>query len=127
MALAVSALSDKGIRPAARLAMAVDTPAQGWVVLPPLNQTVQVLSANSAAIVTRALVVKGQPLWQWSGLAGTANKRMPGRWRVRCPAGRALPWPSWFFWKTLTTNGRLISVSRCCWQPCNPDSKVGIR
>lgn len=80
MALAVSALSDKGIRPAARLAMAVDTPAQGWVVLPPLNQTVQVLSANSAAIVTRALVVKGQPLWQWSGLAGTANK--PDAWAL---------------------------------------------
>ncbi len=80
MALAASALSDKGIRPAARLAMAVDSPSQGWVVLPPINQPVQVLSANSAATVTRALMVKGQPLWQWSGLAGTANK--PDAWAL---------------------------------------------
>ena len=80
MALAASALSDKGIRPAARLAMAVDTPSQGWVILPPLNQPVQVLSANSAATVTQALMVKGQPLWQWSGLAGTANK--PDAWAL---------------------------------------------
>jgi cell division protein FtsW (lipid II flippase) len=80
MALAASALSNKGIRPAARLAIAVDTPAQGWVILPPLNQPVQVLSASSATAVTRALMVKGQPLWQWSGVAGTANK--PDAWAM---------------------------------------------
>jgi hypothetical protein len=80
MALAASALSNKGIRPAARLAIAVDTPAQGWVILPPLNQPVQVLSASSATAVTRALMVEGQPLWQWSGVAGTANK--PDAWAM---------------------------------------------
>ncbi len=80
MALAASALSDKGIRPAARLAMAVNTPEQGWVVLPPLSQPVTVLSSNSAAAVTQALMVKGQPLWQWSGMAGTADK--PDAWAL---------------------------------------------
>jgi hypothetical protein len=80
MALAASALSDKGLRPAARLAIAVDTPTQGWVILPPLNQPVRVLSASSASAVTRALMVKGQPLWQWSGVAGTANK--PDAWAL---------------------------------------------
>ena len=80
MALAASALSDKGLRPAPRLAMAVKTPSQGWVVLPPLSQPVQVLSPGTAASTTQALMVKGQPLWQWSGLAGTANK--PNAWAV---------------------------------------------
>ena len=74
MALAASALSDKGLRPAPRLVMAVKTPSQGWVVLPSLSQPVQVLSASSAASATQARMVKGQPLWQWDGLAGTVNK-----------------------------------------------------
>jgi len=73
-ALAASALSDKGLRPAARLAMAVKTPSQGWVVLPPLSQPVQVFSSSAAATATQALMLKGQPLWQWSGMAGQANK-----------------------------------------------------
>jgi Cell cycle protein/Penicillin binding protein transpeptidase domain len=80
MALAASALSDKGFRPAARLAMAVKTPSQGWVVLPALNQPVQVLSADSAVTVTQTLMVKGQPLWQWSGLAGSADQ--PDAWAL---------------------------------------------
>jgi hypothetical protein len=80
MALAASALSDKGLRPAPRLAMAVKTPSQGWVVLPPLSQPVKVLSSDLATSATQALSVKGQPLWLWSGLAGTANK--PFAWAL---------------------------------------------
>jgi cell division protein FtsI/penicillin-binding protein 2 len=74
VALAVSAVSAKGIRPAPRLAMAVKTPSQGWVVLPPLSQPVQVFSSNAAASATQELMMKNQPLWQWSGMAGSANK-----------------------------------------------------
>jgi cell division protein FtsW (lipid II flippase) len=80
MALAASALSDKGLRPAPRLAMAVKTPSQGWVVLPPLSQPVKVLSSSSATSATQALMVKGQPLWLWSGLAGTTIK--PFAWAL---------------------------------------------
>jgi membrane peptidoglycan carboxypeptidase len=74
VALAVSAVSAKGIRPAPRLAMAVKTPSQGWVVLPPLSQPVQVFSSNAAASAAQELMMKNQPLWQWSGIAGSANK-----------------------------------------------------
>jgi cell division protein FtsW (lipid II flippase) len=80
LALAASALSDKGLRPVPRLAMAVKTPTQGWVVLPQLGQPVQVLSPSSADSAIQALMVKGQPLWQWSGVAGTANK--PFAWAM---------------------------------------------
>ena len=38
VALAAAALSHDGLRPPPRLAMAVKTPSQGWVVLPPLSE-----------------------------------------------------------------------------------------
>jgi hypothetical protein len=60
--------------------VAVKTPSQGWVILPSLSQPVTVLSSNAAASATQALMVKGQPLWQWSGLAGTTDK--PDTWAL---------------------------------------------
>jgi cell division protein FtsI/penicillin-binding protein 2 len=91
MALAASALSYNGLRPAARLAMAVKTPSQGWVVLPPLSQPVQVLSAQSAATATQSLMVKGQPFWQWSGLAGPADKTVSWALAGTLPSWQGIP------------------------------------
>jgi hypothetical protein len=54
--------------------MAVRTPSQGWVVLPPLSEQVQVLPAVEVASAIQTLVVKSQPIWQWSGLAGQGSK-----------------------------------------------------
>jgi len=67
MALAAATLSNKGILPVPRLAMAVNTPHQGWVILPALGEPVQALSARSASSTTEALMVRGQPFWQASG------------------------------------------------------------
>lgn len=74
VALTAAALSHNGLRPPPRLAMAVKTPSQGWVVLPPLSEAVQALPADVVASATQALMVKSQPFWQWSGLAGQTNK-----------------------------------------------------
>jgi cell division protein FtsW (lipid II flippase) len=74
VALAAATLSDNGIRPAPRLAMAVKTPSQGWVVLPPLTNPVQALSESAALSAAQALMVKSQPFWQWSGLTGQGEK-----------------------------------------------------
>jgi hypothetical protein len=43
-------------------------------VLPPLSEAVQALPADVVASATQALMVKSQPYWQWSGLAGQTNK-----------------------------------------------------
>jgi cell division protein FtsW (lipid II flippase) len=67
MALAAATLSNQGILPAPRLAMAVNTPTQGWVILPPLGEPVQALSAQSASSTAESLMVSGQPFWQASG------------------------------------------------------------
>jgi cell division protein FtsW (lipid II flippase) len=65
-ALAVASLVNEGVRPAPRLAMAVDTPVQGWVILPPLSESMIALPADSAADTTNSLMIRGQPFWQWT-------------------------------------------------------------
>jgi hypothetical protein len=67
MALAAATLSNQGILPTPRLAMAVNTPQQGWVILPPLGEPSEALSAQSAAATAESLMVSGQPFWQASG------------------------------------------------------------
>jgi hypothetical protein len=74
MALAAAALSNNGIRPAPRLAMAVNTPAQGWVILPALSNPVQALPVEGARQTTQALMVSGQPFWEWSTPVFVAEK-----------------------------------------------------
>jgi cell division protein FtsW (lipid II flippase) len=74
VALTAAALSNNGIRPPPRLAMAVKTPSQGWVVLPALSEAVQALPAGAVASATEALMVRSRPFWQWNGLAGQADK-----------------------------------------------------
>lgn len=66
MALAAAALNQGGIRPAPRLALAVNTPQQGWVVLPPLSEPVRVFSEEQAHTALELLMGENM-LWEWSG------------------------------------------------------------
>ena len=66
MALAAAALTDNGVRPAPRLALAVNTSAQGWVVFPARGKPATALSANAARQATAALAIQGQPFWQYT-------------------------------------------------------------
>lgn len=66
LALAASALSNHGIRPAPILAVAVNSPIEGWIILPALSEAVNVFSSDRAAEVTEGLIMKGLPIWQWN-------------------------------------------------------------
>lgn len=68
MALAAAAISNQGIRPVPRLTMAVNTPAQGWVILPSLGESAQAFSPNSTAATAESLSVSGQLFWQSGGI-----------------------------------------------------------
>ncbi len=71
MALGAAAVSRGGLSPQPKLVMAVQTPNQGWVVLPtsPLNHALPALGVPRAA---RMLAVEGQPLWHTLGSGLTA-------------------------------------------------------
>jgi cell division protein FtsI/penicillin-binding protein 2 len=74
MVLAAATLSSDGVRPGPRLAMAVDTPTQGWVILPALSEPATVFPSTSAADTAQALMVSGQPFWQWTARVTQANQ-----------------------------------------------------
>jgi hypothetical protein len=68
MALAAAAISNNGIRPPARIALAVNTPQQGWIILPPLTEPVEVLPGPFARDTALALA-GGNPYWSFTSPA----------------------------------------------------------
>ena len=64
MALAAAALSNGGLRPALHLALAVDTPRAGWVLLPPDGDPQQVLTQQVADRAARDLAAASESFWQ---------------------------------------------------------------
>ncbi|MHC1785336.1 MAG: FtsW/RodA/SpoVE family cell cycle protein [Anaerolineaceae bacterium] len=66
MALAAAALSENGLRPMPRLAMSVNSPIQGWVILPG-GDPVQFLPASGADLAATMLAAKDFPIWEASG------------------------------------------------------------
>ncbi|HEY9152583.1 MAG TPA: FtsW/RodA/SpoVE family cell cycle protein [Anaerolineales bacterium] len=67
MTIAAGTLSDHGIRIAPRIVLAVDTPQQGWIVLPALGQPVNAFSADTANNLANQLAIQNQPFWEWTG------------------------------------------------------------
>jgi len=66
MALATAALSNNGVIPPARIALAADTPQQGWVILPALDKTVEALPALFGRETAQALAGEN-PYWSFTG------------------------------------------------------------
>jgi cell division protein FtsW (lipid II flippase) len=89
MALAVAALSNEGIRPPARLAMAVKTPQHGWVILPALSDPVQALPAESAAKSINQFLVSKQPFWEFESTLRENSENRPLTWYM---AGTLTDW-----------------------------------
>jgi cell division protein FtsW (lipid II flippase) len=73
MALACATLSNDGVRPAPRLAMAVHTPIQGWVILPALGEPTTVFTSRGVTETAQSMMVSGQPFWQWGALSNDTN------------------------------------------------------
>lgn len=69
MALAASALSNHGTEPPPRIALAVNTLQEGWVILPALSQPVEVMQASAADAAAQLSVSRGYAYWQHTGQA----------------------------------------------------------
>ena len=75
LAMAASTLSAGGVMPAPRLALSVNTPESGWVILPVADELREVFTAEQANQTAELLKVKGQPYWQALGTAGISFER----------------------------------------------------
>ena len=77
MALATASLSNQGIQPAPRIAVAVDTPQQGWVVLPALDEPSQPLPENGVREIVPTYAGENS-FWSFTGDA----KSTPLTWYI---------------------------------------------
>lgn len=64
LALAGAILSNNGVRPAPRLATAVNSPTAGWITLPTQSEPVQVFSGDAANDAALGLQATNLPIWQ---------------------------------------------------------------
>jgi cell division protein FtsW (lipid II flippase) len=65
MALASAALSNGGILPAPRIAVAVNTPNDGWVVLPAVGMPIEASQPSDAADAALSLAEDGNNYWSY--------------------------------------------------------------
>jgi cell division protein FtsW (lipid II flippase) len=75
LALAASTISAGGVMPAPRLALSVNTPESGWVILPVEGEPREVFTKAQADRTAELLKVKGQPFWQALGTAEISSER----------------------------------------------------
>jgi cell division protein FtsI/penicillin-binding protein 2 len=88
MALAAASLTAHGNRPPAWIALAADTPTQGWVILPSAGEDVPALSPETVRRVVQAHVAEGIPYWEYVGQGAAGSS--PVTWYL---AGTLPDWP----------------------------------
>jgi cell division protein FtsW (lipid II flippase) len=71
VALASAAFSNQGSMPAPRIATAVNTPNDGWVVLPALGTPMEAMQASAADKTAQSLIVDGESYWAHVGQANS--------------------------------------------------------
>ena len=89
MALASAALSNNGIIPTPRVAMAVNTPNDGWVVLPSLGMPLETIQPSVARDAVASHVTTGDNFWSHTAQAMADESRVT--WFI---AGTPLNWQS---------------------------------
>lgn len=75
MALASASLSSEGGRPSPLLALAVDTPQQGWVILPS-GSPAPALPPDGVSRALQYLESPSLPIWETTGFALNGNNRV---------------------------------------------------
>jgi hypothetical protein len=80
LALAVAALSNDGLRPPARLAMAINSPQIGWIILPALTEPEQIYPTGSIEEVVNQLFVTKQPYWEFVSTISDSSKNQILTW-----------------------------------------------
>jgi cell division protein FtsW (lipid II flippase) len=69
MALAASVLGNHGTMPAPRISMAMNTPEQGWVILPSEGKPRELYQASATDEAAMSYIVEGRPYWSHTGQA----------------------------------------------------------
>lgn len=79
-ALASAAISNHGTVPAPRIAMAINTPEQGWVVLPAMGASFEAMQPSQADEAALSLIASGKNYW--SHLGSAQGDESPVTWFI---------------------------------------------
>jgi cell division protein FtsW (lipid II flippase) len=80
VSLAAALLSNHGTRPIPKIAIAVNTPQEGWVVLSTQDKPLDVMGAQAANEAALAFIVEGKPYW--SHTTTTSTNAGPITWLI---------------------------------------------
>ncbi|MFC2064735.1 FtsW/RodA/SpoVE family cell cycle protein [Chloroflexota bacterium] len=89
MVLASATLSNDGVRPPPRLAIGIDNPDSGWVILPALGDPIQVYKAGQTRIVSDQFKIPQQPFWEYSEIIIDSASEKVLTWYI---AGTLFDW-----------------------------------
>ena len=125
MAVAAASISNGGIRPAPRIALAVRSPLQGWVVLPQLGELRPCLFLGGGPTGPPWATGPTTPL-SGSGTAPSHRlaRQSPGTWPGRSPAGRVRRWSLLCCWRTARRGSQDRLVQTCSRTPPLPEAVV---
>lgn len=79
-AMAGTALSGQGTIPAPRIAIAVNTPEEGWIVLPALGTPIEAISASDASEAALSFIKNNENYW--SHVAQATSDESPITWFI---------------------------------------------
>jgi cell division protein FtsW (lipid II flippase) len=89
LAIASASLTNDGILPSPRLAIGVDNPISGWVILPPLGIPVTVYDSGKTKIISDQFQLPKQPFWEYSMIISDRNPNNSLTWYI---AGTLFDW-----------------------------------
>jgi len=75
MALAAASLGSSGQRPAPRLVIAMDTPDEGWKILPPFTKPADAFPSGSLEGILQGMNPDSQMTWESTALARTGDQK----------------------------------------------------
>jgi hypothetical protein len=90
MALAAASLSAEGVRPSPAFAAAVNTPLEGWVILPSGEKTIAFLP-GAVSETTSKLPKSGLPAWETTASAHHDDKTITWYLAGTTPGWRGVP------------------------------------
>ncbi len=76
LSLIAAALSHDGIKPAPRIATALNSPAQGWVTLALQSEPIQIMSPETARQVSLNRMIKGKPYWRYTAEVKSRDEKV---------------------------------------------------
>lgn len=80
VALASASLSNHGMIPAPSIASAVNTPSEGWIILPVLGMPFEAIQPEAADEAAESFIEEGQNYWSHLGRA--AENNIPVTWFI---------------------------------------------